>query len=122
MGEELKSYKDSSSLTVEIKRYVPLRTLTQNAFFHKLIDFLAHELDMDAGLVKDGIKSKYGYKVDVFHNLAPKPSHLCNKLEEMSALIEGCFHEAMEQNIDMREWIARWEQVKKERGNERDKV
>jgi len=119
VGEALKEYKDGALLTVEVKRYVPRRTLTQNAFFHKLIDFLAHAMDMDAGLVKDGIKSKYGYRVSVFGDLTPIPSHLCNKLEQMSALIEGCFHEAMEQGIDMRDWIRQWEAVRKERGNDR---
>jgi hypothetical protein len=40
----------------------------------------------------------------------------------MSALIEGCFREAGEQGLDMREWILRWEQIKKERANAREKT
>jgi hypothetical protein len=79
-------------------------------------------MDMDAALIKDGIKSKYGFRVSMFGRLVPKPSHLCDKFEEMSALIEGCFREAGDQGLDMREWILRWEQIKKERANAREKT
>ena len=122
IGEALREYKDGALLTVEVKRWKPIRTLTQNAFFHLLLGHLAHEMDMDAGLIKDGIKEKYGFRVSMFGRLVPKPSHLCDRIEEMSALIEGCFREAGEQGLDMRDWIRRWEQIRKERANGRDKV
>jgi len=44
---------------------------------------------------------------------------MCNKFEEMSALIEGVFIEAGEQGVDMREFIAEWEEYKKQ---EREKL
>ena len=120
VGEALREYKDGALLTVEVKRWKPIRTLTQNAFFHLLVGHLAHEMDMDAGLIKDGIKEKYGYRVSMFGRLVPKPSHLCDRFDEMSALIEGGFREAGEHNppIDMRDWIRRWEQIRKERAND----
>lgn len=121
VGEVLQGFKDGTSFTVEVKRWRPMRTLTQNAFFHLLLGHLAHEMDMDAGLIKDGIKEKYGYRIMVFGKLVPKPSHLCDRFEEMSALIEGGFREAGEQGIDMRDWIRRWEQIKKERANDAER-
>ena len=119
VGEALREYKDGALLTVEVKRWKPIRTLTQNGFFHLLLGYLAHEMDMDAGLIKDGIKQKYGYRMSIFGELTPKPSHLCDRFEEMSVLIEGCFREAGEQGLDMRDWIRRWEQIRKERANEK---
>ena len=116
--EVLREYKDGASLAVEVKRYVARRTLTQNAFFHLLVGYIAHELGMDAALVKEGIKQKYGHCMVVFGRLVPIPSRLCDKLDQMSALIEGCFREAGDQGLDMREWIRRWKQIRKERGNE----
>ena len=113
---DMSQYKPDDLLTIEVKKYKPLRTLTQNAFFHKTVGYLAWKLGMDAGLVKDAIKRDYGYKAkDYKGKYIPKPSHLCNKFEEMSALIEGCFAEAGEQGIDMREYVIKWEQYKKER-------
>lgn len=119
---DMSQYKPTSLLTIEVKKYKPLRTLTQNAFFHKTVGYLAFKLGMDAAIVKEGIKQAYGYKVKVFGEyLVPKPSHLCNKFEEMNALFEGCFAEAGAQGIDMRDYILKWERYKKERMNEKNK-
>lgn len=103
-------------LTIEVKKYKPLRTLSQNAFFHKTVGYLAFKLGMDADFVKEGIKDLYGYRMKVYQgSLIPKPSHLCNKFEEMNALIQGCFIEAGEQGIDMHDYIHKWERYKKEK-------
>lgn len=112
--KDMNQYDEYVDLTIEVKKYKPVRTLSQNAFFHKTVAYLAHELHMDAGLVKDGIKFLYGYQMMGLRNkLVPIPSHLCNSHEEMSVLIEGCFIEAGEQGIDMRDYINEWEQYKK---------
>lgn len=110
--EDLRSRRPDEKLTVEVKRYVQRRTLTQNGFFHLLCDHVGKRLGMDPALVKEGIKGKYGFYVDVFHQRVPKPSSQCNKLEEMSALIEGCFQEAGEQGLDMRDFINEWYRIK----------
>ncbi len=114
---DIEQYESKDLLTIEVKKYKPVRTLTQNAFFHKTVAYLAFKMGMDADFVKEGIKVLYGYKMRAYGDagLVPKPSHLCNKFEEMSALIEGCFQEAGEQGIDMRDYILRWEQFKKEK-------
>ena len=113
--EALNKFPDRTYLDIEIKKHKEIRTLNQNAFFHHLCGWLGHELGMDASLIKDGIKERYGVRVKVFGEYVPKPSHLCNKFEEMNALIEGCFIEAGEQGIDTREKVLEWEQIKKER-------
>lgn len=119
---DMSQYKDKDLLTIEVKKYKPLRTLTQNAFFHKTVGYLAFKLGMDAGLVKEGVKDIYGYKIKgIRGNLVPKPSHLCSKFEEMQALIEGVFLEAGVQGVDMRDYIHKWEQYKKERNKTLDK-
>jgi len=119
---DMKQYKPDDQLTIEVKKYKPVRTLTQNAFFHKTVGYLAFKLGMDAVDVKEGIKSMYGYKMRVYGgDLIPKPSSQCNKFEEMSALIEGCFREAGEQSIDMRDYVLQWERFKKERKKTLDK-
>lgn len=124
-GYEMKKYSPKDLLTIEVKKWKARRTLTQNNFFHLLCDYLSHpsRMDMDAGLIKDGIKDRYGYKIEAFGKLIPKPSHLCNKLEEMSALIEGCFREAASQAIDVRDFVVHWEQLKRRKqGNDKSNV
>lgn len=119
--ERLREYKDTQSLTCEIKLYKPVRTLTQNAFFHLLCTFLSGEMGYGRNSpepVKSGIKEKYGYRMEVFGKLVPKPSHLCDKFQEMSALIEGCFLEAGDAGIDVKSFIDRWEAIKKQREKE----
>ena len=113
--EKLRQYKEKDLLSVEVKKWKPIRTLTQNKFFHLLCQYLASELKMDMALVKEGIKERYGVRVKVFDKLVPKPSHLCNKFEEMSQLIEGVFIEAGEQGIDMTDWIKQWMEIKERR-------
>ena len=115
----LEAQKDDAYFTITIKRWRERRTITQNNFFHLLCDHLGHRLGMDPALVKEGIKQQHGYKERFGDVLVPKPSSMCNKFEEMSALIEGCFIEAGEQGVDMREFIAEWEEYKKQ---ERDKL
>lgn len=114
---EMKKYGPKDVLTIEVKKWKAPRTLTQNNFFHLLCDYLSHpsRMDMDPGLIKDGIKDRYGYKIEAFGKLIPKPSHLCDRLEEMSALVEGCFREAASQTIDMRDFIIHWEEIKRRR-------
>jgi len=112
--EYFKLQKDGVYFNIEIKRWKPRRTITQNNFFHLLCDYLGHELGMDAALVKEGIKQIYGCKIKFRDELVPKPSSMCNKFEEMSALIEGCFIEGGEQGIDMRDFIREWEKYKAE--------
>ena len=111
--------KYQGKLRVEIKRWKPLRTKIQNNFFHLLCSYIAKKLDMhgEAGLnlVKKGIEEKYGMQVMMFGKLIPKPSHLCNRFEEMNALIEGCFLEAGEAGIDMTDFIKQWEEIKRKR-------
>ncbi len=119
---DMSQYNDKDLLTIEVKKYKPLRTLSQNAFFHKTVAYLAFKLGMDAEFVKEGIKDLYGYRMKVYQgSLIPKPSHLCNKFEEMNALIEGCFREAGEQQIDMRDYIQKWEEFKKDKDKTLDK-
>ena len=99
-----------------------MRTKDQNSFFHLLCGYLAKELKMygetGLGLVKEGIKQKYGVQMKMFGKLIPKPSRLCNKYEEIDALIEGCFIEAGEAGIDMTEFIKHWKEIRKERGKD----
>ncbi len=74
--------------------------------------------------VKEGIKDCYGYKQphpfkeEKFVNIG---SSDCNKFEEMTALIEGCFIEAGEQGIDMREFIIQWEKIRMSRSMKDEK-
>jgi len=109
-----KLQKNDVYFNIEIKRWRERRTITQNNFFHLLCDDLGRELGMDPALVKEGIKQKYGYKERFGDVLVPKPSSMCNKFEEMSALIEGVFIEAGEQGVDMREFIAEWKEIKEQ--------
>ena len=117
VGEYLKDKKDNEFFNTEIKKWMPLRTLSQNAFFHLLCSYLSKEMGYsnEPEPVKTGIKEKYGYKMKIFDELVPKPSHLCSKYEEMDSLIEGCFMEAGDQGIDMRHFIDKWNEIKKER-------
>jgi hypothetical protein len=84
------------------------RTTTQNNFLHLLFRWLAFRMDnTDADLVKEGIKEKYGPKTDSpFGGLLPKPTHLLDKIEEVTLLVEGCFLEAAERGIDVEAFIA----------------
>jgi len=121
IGEYLKDKKDNEFFNTEIKKWKPLRTLSQNAFFHLLCSYISKEMGYsnEPEPVKTGIKEKYGYKMKVFDELVPKPSHLCDKFEEMNVLIEGCFIEAGEQGIDVRDFIRRWEDIKRQREYEK---
>ena len=111
LGEYLKNRKDNEFFNVEIKKWKPIRTLKQNSFEHLLYDYVGYMLGMDPGIVKIGIKEKYGPFIMSFDKLVPKPSHLCNILE-ISPRIEGCFIEAGDQGIDMREFINQWQEIR----------
>lgn len=111
LGEYLNIQKDNAFFNTEIKKWKPLRTLKQNSFEHLLYDYVGYKLGMDPGIVKIGIKEKFGPFIMSFEKLVPKPSHLCD-IEEISPRIEGCFAEAGDQGIDMREFIERWQEIK----------
>lgn len=111
VGEYLKDKKDNEFFNTEIKKWKPIRTLKQNSFEHLLYDYVGCMLGMDPAEVKIGIKEKYGPYIISFDKIAPKPSHLCN-IEEISPRIEGCFIEAGDQGIDMREFIKQWQEIK----------
>ena len=112
----LKDAKPEQMWNVSLTKWKPRRTLDQNSFFHLLCGHLEHELNMDSALIKEGIKQRYGYKEQYRDSLIPKPSSMCNKFEEISALIEGCFVEAGEQGIDMRDFINEWQEIKRQQG------
>ena len=122
-AHDMTQYGKNDLLAIDVKKYRAIRTGAQNRFFHSVVGYVAFKLSMDATLVKEGVKEMYGYKVKALRGkLVPKPSHLCNKFEEMSALIEGCFIEAGAQGVDMRPYVLRWEQFKKERLDKKTEV
>lgn len=109
------SNKLDKFFNIDIKLWKPKRTITQNSFFHLVCTELAQKLDMNMELIKAAIKEKYGYKFQYRDKLYPIPSSQCNKFEEFSALIEGCFIEAGEQGIDMKDFIIQWQKIKQAR-------
>lgn len=110
-----------------LKIYKQKRTLSQNAFFHLLISEIAFKIygqrtEYLTDLIKQGIKEKYGYRIESPFDrniFIPKPSRQCNKFEEFSVLIEGCFNELIELDYDITEFLKQYEKIKKDRLNDK---
>ena len=116
--DTIKRKSDKEKWSVELKKYMPRRTLKQNSYFHKLCQLLAQYDGSDPDLIKDGIKEKYGYKVETpLGNLVPKPSHLCDIGDEMHALIRGCVIEGADRGCDTSQWEIDYKAIK-EKENE----
>lgn len=84
---------------VEVRKWKPRRSLSQNAYFHALCAEIARLTGMDKDLIKEGLKEQYGVKIMYNGTRVNKPSHLMDKVE-ISDLIRGAEIELAETGGD----------------------
>ena len=116
LGRFLNTLDDNARVTLEVKKYRPRRTLTQNAFEHLLYDYIGKHSGMNPDLIKEHVKQEYGPWKRVFDKNVPIPSSQCD-IFEIGQRIEGCF--AVMDYLDMYEaklnFLKEWQELKREK-------
>lgn len=77
-----------SFVSIEIKRWVPRRSLSQNALWHSMLHIIAMETGNDIETIKEYIKTLWGVRIDFRGVSLPKPSH-CYTSAEWDILISS---------------------------------
>jgi len=125
MRDLFDSFSPTVLLEVEIKKWKPLRTNNQIRLFFSALTYLAHEMKVfDATAIKfmyEGIKIKYADRKDTgvikdgIPIRAPIGLSECDRFEQFEVLFNGIFMEAVDEHVDMSDYLRRWEAIKRER-------
>jgi hypothetical protein len=123
VGEALREYKEGAFLTVEVKRWKPLKTRPELGIFFLGLHYYAMHAGYktsDLYMLRKAIEQQYSFRRMVEGILVPIPLSEANRFEEFERFLDGLFDMAANHNpsVDMRDFVLQWEQIRKERAND----
>ena len=123
--QDISQYSIKDLLTIEVKKYKPLKTQSQLGLYFKAFEFLCIKLNLtdkvSQTMFRKGLEERFhlrkgtGVFKDGIEIRAPIPLSACDRFEQFNAAFEGLFIGASDNHVDMTPFILKWEQYKKEK-------
>jgi len=114
----IQKYLPHDYLTIEIKKWKPLKTQKQLGLFFLALDYLCKKkgyTENQKEQIRKRIEKIFSFREkDMFGDLIPIPLSKCNRWEQFERFYDGLFALAGELDVDMADFIRQYEQLKRE--------